>query len=288
MFNCKEIINRVPVPSMIKNGWIAYRKKKLDQLEEVLKFFGVASSRQLTEVWQGYQAVYRQSRGISIHSEAVNAWLRQGEILVRKVLCAPFDRDRFWLTLAGIRPLTCEVPEVFYPQLTQLCAASGVAVVFVQALPKTGVSGTTRWLEKGKAVIQLSSRYKSNDQFWFTFFHEAWHILGHGRKKVFIESGDPDGTGEGEEEEADAFARDFLIPPDQLRAFVKNWDHCSLDPISRFAEEITIAPGIVVGRLQHDQLLLNTHGNKLKIYFDKDGFGCSPFSKPPVVPGVLR
>ena len=62
------------------------------------------------------------------------------------------------------------------PKLQGRCAAAGVAVVFVPALPKTGVSGATRWLHPQKAIIQLSLRYKSNDHLWFTFFHEAGHI----------------------------------------------------------------------------------------------------------------
>ncbi|MBL8419274.1 MAG: hypothetical protein JNK92_01440, partial [Dechloromonas sp.] len=54
-------------------------------------------------------------------------------------------------------------------------------------LPKTEVSGATRWLSPDKALIQLSLRYKSDDQLWFSFFHEVGHLLLHGKKEVFIE-----------------------------------------------------------------------------------------------------
>ncbi|MBW2031707.1 MAG: ImmA/IrrE family metallo-endopeptidase, partial [Deltaproteobacteria bacterium] len=128
---------------------------------------------------------------------------------------------------------------------------------------KTGVFGATRWL-KGKAVIQLSLRYKSNDHLWFTFFHEAGHILKHGRKEIFIEGSGLDGE---KEEEANAFARDKLIPPTAYRRFLSTWDGRSLEPIQRFAEEIGISPGIVVGRLQHENCLPKSHGNKLKVFY---------------------
>ena len=68
------------------------------------------------------------------------------------------------------------------------------------------------------------------------------------------------------EEEADNFARDKLVPRAKYREFVskpKIW----LPDIELFANEIGIAPGIVVGRLQHDGLLPVTHGNKLKVYY---------------------
>ena len=49
----------------------------------------------------------------------------------------------------------------------------------------------------------LSLRYKSNDQLWFSFFHEAGHLLLHGKRLFFLEVEEHlDGQ---EEEEADAF-----------------------------------------------------------------------------------
>ncbi len=156
-----------------------------------------------------------------------------------------------------------EAPEVFQPQLVEMCASAGVAVVFVPELPKTGVYGATRWIGN-KAVIQLSLRYKSNDHLWFTFFHEAGHIIKHGRKEIFIEG---NGLDNEKEEEANAFARDRLIPQAALRKFIQSWDGRSLAPIETFAKKIKIAPGIVVGRLQHDKLLPNSHGNGLKVFF---------------------
>jgi Zn-dependent peptidase ImmA (M78 family) len=68
--------------------------------------------------------------------------------------------------------------------MQELCAGAGVAVVFVPALPKTGVSGATRWINSNKALIQLSLRYRTDDHLWFTFFHEAGHILLHGKKEL--------------------------------------------------------------------------------------------------------
>ncbi len=164
--------------------------------------------------------------------------------------------------LDAIRDLTREAPDVFVPRLEELCSSAGVAVVFLPELPKTGVYGATRWLND-KAVIQLSLRYKSNDHLWFTFFHEAGHILKHGRKDVYIEGKGLDGE---KEEEANAFARDKLIPPAQLRRLLEG-GRPTLAAIERFAEGIGIAPGIVVGRLQHENVLPMNTGNKLKISY---------------------
>jgi HTH-type transcriptional regulator / antitoxin HigA len=255
-------LRKVPVTAMIKKGWIPKKPDRISQLEEVLRFFGVASPEQWERVWRNHQVAYRQTRQFAACEESVSAWLRIGEIQARQIPCAPFNKKGFQEALETIRSLTREEPQVFQPELLKLCASAGVAVVFVPELPKTGVYGATRWLGE-KAVIQLSLRYKSNDHLWFTFFHEAGHIIKHGRKDIFIEGNGLDGE---KEEEANVFASDKLIPPAELSSFLAKWKG-SLAELESFADRIGIAPGIVVGRLQHDGLLQNSHGNKLKIFY---------------------
>jgi len=209
-------LKKVPVNAMAKKGWIVRHKDKRQQLEEILRFFGVVSPEQWQEVWQEYQVAFRQTQKFETRAESVSAWLRQGEIEARRINCAPFHHKRFQEILDDIRSLTRESLDVLVPRLVEQAASAGVAVVFVPELPKTGVFGATRWL-KGKPVIQLSLRYKSNDQLWFTFFHEAGHILKHGRKEIFIEG---DGLDPAKEEQANVFARDKLILPAAYRRFL--------------------------------------------------------------------
>nr|VFJ43279.1 MAG: addiction module antidote protein, HigA family [Candidatus Kentron sp. FM]VFJ43959.1 MAG: addiction module antidote protein, HigA family [Candidatus Kentron sp. FM]VFK06022.1 MAG: addiction module antidote protein, HigA family [Candidatus Kentron sp. FM] len=256
-------LKKVPVKEMVRRRWLDAHDDPNTQLDAVLRFFGIASPGQWQTVWETYQVAYRQSRHIEPSAMAVSVWLRQGEIQARDIVHVPFDRRAFLTALDDARALTREPPNVFQGRLIDACAKAGVAVVFVPELPKTGVSGCTRWLG-GKAVIQLSLRYKSNDQLWFTFFHEAGHILKHGRKAVFLEGDDTDDE---KEAQANTFARDRLIAPAAYRRFLSEWDGQSLTPIEVFAKEIGIAPGIVVGRLQFDKRLPYTHGNKLKVFY---------------------
>jgi len=255
-------LDKVPVKSMIKLKWVREVKDKIAQLQEVLRFYGVTSPEQWEKVWLEYQVAYRQTKRFMVQPEAVSAWLRRGEILARETQCDSFDRKRFLEVLQEIRSLTRENPAVFEPHLKRLCASAGVAVVFVPEIPNTGISGATRWLAD-KALIQLSLRYKSNDHLWFTFFHEAGHILKHGRKEVFLET---NGLDNKKEEEANSFARDSLIPPKQYRELVRN-DRPTLRKVQQFAEKINIAPGIVIGRLQHDAIISRNVGNYLKVFY---------------------
>lgn len=257
-----EWLKKIPVSRMVKLGWIEKKSQKVEQLEEVLRFFGIASPEQWPNVWETCQVAYRQSQAFQAKPEAVSVWLRQGEIEARQISCTPFNRKKFSEILDDIRALTTEETEIFRPRLEELCASAGVAVVFIPEITGTRIYGATRW-SGNRAIIQLSLRYKSNDHLWFTFFHEAAHILKHGRKEVFIES---NGLDCDKEDEANIFACNKLIPPAELRQFIDE-EQFDLESIKDFAEKINIAPGIVVGRLQHQGLLPYNVGNRLKIYY---------------------
>jgi len=191
------------------------------------------------------------------------AWLRLGELEAQRIECEAYNAKAFKQHLADIRRLTPAEPDAFEPELRRLCAESGVAFVLIPELPHTRACGATRWLNPDKAILQLSLRYRSNDQFWFSFFHEAGHILLHSSKEVFIEGSDCKSD---KEEQADAFAANTLIPASEYRR-LKNVGIFSRADVVAFAESIGIAPGIVVGRLQHDGLLPMSHLNDLKRRF---------------------
>lgn len=216
---------------------------------------------QWEELWPTLAIAYRQHEKHEVFPEAVSAWLRKGELEAAKIKCGRFDKNSFKLLLSDLRALTAESPDLFIPELQQKCAAVGVAVVFLQGLPKTSVSGATRWLNKDKALIQLSARYKSNDHLWFTFFHEAGHILLHGKKEMFLEGAN--GLDSRKEAEADRFAEEILVPRSEFQSFVRAGKFYA-DDIKAFADSVGIAPGIVVGQLQHKKHLPMSFCNELK------------------------
>ncbi len=261
--NDLQWLKQVPVIEMAKHGWIKKSKDKVEQLQEVLSFYGVASPDQWQALWRTYEArvAYRQAIQFDASIESISAWLRKGRLKAQERECAAYSAPAFRAALKEIRVLTRELPEVFEPRLVELCAKSGVAVVFVPELPRTRLSGATLWLSKDKALIQLSLRYKTNDQLWFTFFHEAGHILLHGKKSLFLEGKDL--GAQDMEDDANDFARDLLIPPKAYSSFLADSD-LSLNAIEQFAENLEISPGIVVGRLQREKHLPYNRGNQLK------------------------
>ena len=276
-----KLLEVIPVPAMMKAGWIEKRSEPVAKLEAVLSFFGVASAEAWQNIWGGYRTVvaFRQATEIQSDFGSVAAWLRKAELKARSVPTKPYNAKRFKAMLSEIRAMTYEDREVFQPNLVAKCADAGVVVVFVRELPAIRVCGATRWLTPDKALISLTLRYKTDDQIWFTFFHEAAHILLHGKRDVFLEgvkggshvsiAGRAPTTAESEkqEEEANRFSRDFLIPPDAYERFVDEGvftDHM----ITAFAADIGVSPGVVVGRLQHDdKVVWQSSLNHLKKHF---------------------
>lgn len=261
----KSWARQFPLGRMIAYGWIREHNDEISQTREILGFFGVASPAAWERTWSNVVDVtFRKSIAVSSSRYAIATWLRAGELQARTDECGPFDAERFQKALAAVRQLSANLTEDFVDRLRHTCAESGVVVAFVPELPKAPIFGATRWLNPDRALLQLSLRYKSDDQFWFSFFHEAGHILKHGKRSVFIEA---DRRDDPREREADDFAARTLIPEPEYRQFVQTGS-LTKQAIRTFAKRIGIAPGIVVGRLQHDRLLPHSHCNDLKRRLD--------------------
>jgi HTH-type transcriptional regulator/antitoxin HigA len=258
-------LDQIPYRAMVKLGWIAGYRDKALQLQEVLRFFGVASPASWNGLWNASSPAFRQSRTFTSESGATAAWLRKGEIDAATQACQDFSAHAFKHALTRIRSITRDLPRNFTRLIAEECCAAGVCVVFVPELPGTRVWGATRWLSPTRALMQLSLRYKTDDHLWFTFFHEAGHILLHGRRDVFLE--DEWKKTDEKEAEADAFAREWLIPEARYRVFRRLGSY-SCAAARRFAHELGIAPGIVVGALQFDGLMDRAHCNDLKKHVD--------------------
>jgi len=259
-------LSELPIKDMIKFGWISPASSSTEANERAcLEFFNVPDVGAWRDIYCGTQiAAFRTTPSFNEHPGAVAAWLRKGEIEAMSINCKPWDPEKFKQTLPKIRALTWrKSPDVFLPKLTDYCAACGVAVVIVRAPTGCRASGATRFLSSSKALLLLSFRYLSDDHFWFTFFHEAGHLLLHGKDALFLEGADM--AMDEQEEEANKFAVDTLVPPEHRTTMLG----LPRDgrAILKFARSVGISPGIIVGQLQHSGRLQRNQFNALKRRF---------------------
>lgn len=256
-----EWLRTIPTNELIKRQAIAPERDRRALLDAVLKFFGVSSAQAWKDLWLSPAVAARKSRCFTGQPGATATWLRLGELAAQQVECRTFSRNRFRAALAVVRNSTVRPPEQFIPEMQSLCAKAGVAVVLIPEIKKAPWSGASWWLSPTKAVIELSLRYKTDDQLWFSFFHEAGHIINVRKKEVFINDESEEAP---REKKANRFAAEILIP---RRYTPQLEDLRSRAAIEDFAALTGIAPGIVVGRLQKEGILPYSHLNALKRRF---------------------
>lgn len=246
-----EWLRDLPVGDMVRFGWVSPPPRPEDELDACLEFFDMPSIAAWREAYLDLPALaaLRTSESFESRPAAVAAWLRQAERVGREAACDKWNRAKFVESLKSVRSLTREKnPSRFVPELQAICARSGVAVVMVKAPNGCRASGAATFLTPSKALIALSARHLSDDHLWFTFFHEAGHLVLHEGAGAFIDDENVQ-SGDAAEAEANDFAERILIPPpfaDELTSL-----RVSAKAVIRFARRAGVSPGVVVGQLQH-------------------------------------
>ena len=259
----KDFVSSLPLTSMKKFGWIDFGNNFESKLMAALAFFGVESVGQYNQLFgTTLSAVaFREASTHRSKPAAIVAWLKRAEADGLGSVCDPWNKGGFENSLSEIRALTrIKDPKTFVPRLKAICARSGVAFSLVPPPDGCRASGATKFIPGEKALIVMSLRYKSDDQFWFTFFHEAAHLLLHSENALFLEDGS-EVTAE-EEDQANEFAGSFLVP----KAFwgeIQN-KRLSYKTVIAKAQKLGVSAGVLVGQLQHVGILSHDKMNFLK------------------------
>lgn len=262
-------IRSLPLRDMIRFGWLPETPTPSEELGACLSFFGVPS---LGEWHKRYDRVveavaFRTSQAYESNPVSTAAWLRQGELQASRMACQPWNKEHFQGVLTNSRSLTSiDDPQEFLPRLAHMCGTSGVALCVARAPKGCRASAATTFVSANKAMILLSFRFLTDDQFWFSFYHEAGHLVLHTEESLFLEGLEP--TNPVFEEQANEFAEQVLFPG-TLREELASVGP-QLRQILRFAKKAGISPGLVVGQMQHRHMLPNNYFNSLKVRYAWD------------------
>jgi HTH-type transcriptional regulator / antitoxin HigA len=256
LFPVKELKARGALPDTTDAGIL---------IEGLLNLFGIGRPGAYQARLNALAVHHRQAAKADVSKHHVYAWLMLGEQKARCMNLPSFSEERLTQAVCRLRQLTTVPPNEFAPVMRAECAEAGVALVFEPALSKTCVFGSARWVDGNRPVIQLSLRMKSNDHFWWTFFHECGHIVLH-RGKNFAD--DHKGQGNFEvETEADRWAETVLYGEGGAEKIVTSRPR-SAAAVREIAQKLGLHPGIIVGLLQHHKVLPYTHLNGLKAKFE--------------------
>lgn len=254
-----------PVTDMVKKGWIPAKSTIEEKTSVLLDFFGFSNHTS----WENYyfnqqlKVKFRISLNQTKDPYSISAWLRRGEIQAAELPSNTFNEKQFRAILPDLKSLMANHPDDFFNQLQEICLGAGVKVVHTPCINKAPINGSTRWLNDNP-LIQLTGRYKRNDIFWFTFFHEAGHILLHGKKDIFLENIEYSEKDMEKEHEADEFAIKWTLSKSEQAELLEK-SVLSTQDITQFAVKFNTHPAIIIGRLQHEGLVPHSLGRQFFI-----------------------
>jgi HTH-type transcriptional regulator / antitoxin HigA len=259
-------LNRIPAPG--SKGRITERTRSVE-LERRLAYFGVSTLKSWDARYGPHQrqAMFRRSLAFTQHDGATSMWLREGELDANLRQTAAWSSDALRDRLQSIRALSrISKPSRFMPPLVKLLADAGVALVIVRAPKGCRASGASRMIAPEKAMILMSFRHRADDHFWFTLFHEIGHLLLHEASSFVdtegMESDDP------YEKEANDFAATVIVPQNrQVELMSLSPDDSS---IRRFAVSLGVAPGLILGQLQHRGIVAHGTLRRLRRHWTWD------------------
>lgn len=261
-----DIAALFPIAELKRRGALLSQRGE-DTLDSLYSFLGIGNARALDARLASLAVHHRKTSKFNTSKYHVLAWLMLGENKVRQRRYPQYNVDAFLEAVRLIRALTVLDPSEFMPKLVNIAADAGVAVIIEPPLSKTCIYGSARWIDGETPVIQMSLRMKTNDHFWWTFFHECAHLVLH-KGKTFAD--DLNGLGNELEDEADNWAEDALVGRGRFYSFRSTHPRSEVE-VRSFARQVGIHPGIIVGMLQHSRVLPFTHLNGLKVSLDFAG-----------------
>lgn len=221
-------------------------RRKDEQIKQVREFLNVAT---LSVFTKRDMAVNFRSSTVEITEASTvkaNVMVQIATNKALKMNAPKFNKKKFEDAVKYALTLTRN-HERFYPLIKKTFFEAGVIFVILPNISGSKTNGATKKIGDN-IMLMVNDRRLNADSFWFTLFHEIGHIV-KGDYGISFEKE----AGE-QEEAADRYAEDSLIPPDRYQEFTLSGKF-DLYSIREFANQIERDPGIVLGRLQNDGII---------------------------------
>ena len=132
----------------------------------------------------------------------------------------------------------------------------GIHLIILPHLPHTYLDGAGFFSPQGHPIIGMTLRHDRLDNFWFTLLHELGHIRLHleDQNRVFFDDTEHLMTeaANPEEQEANAFAQDVLIPAQTWAQHQEALIASNRELVLDVSEALQISPAIVAGRIRYE------------------------------------
>lgn len=243
---------RFPIKEMLRRGWLP--SGNTDPINFIkAQFIDMFGN-------EGYElALHRKFHfnGSSPNQYSLLAWqiqiLRKAKKITEESVVPEFTKDLSWLNQLVRISTNPQGPL----EAQKFLLTKGVILIVEPHLQSTYLDGAAMLLPSTSIpVIGLTLRHDRLDNFWFVLLHELGHIFLHLNEEqvvIFDEDVDEDvdESNDGIEVEADEFALNNLIPPEQ-------WEMCTCrfylnkNALNEDARNLNIHPSIIAGRVRKE------------------------------------
>lgn len=207
------------------------------------------------------QVAYRTAENQKIDQYVLYVWQRVCELIAtNNTIEKKYEIEKLKENLENIKQLMFEEnPNIMIKKLKEIFANCGIIFELVKHFSGAPVQG---FIEKknNKIILCMTIRKSYADIFWFTLFHEIGHILNgdieYNKIDYYIDN-------EEKENEADIFAKNYLINCEEYKEFLDKGDFTETS-VKKFAKLQRVEPFIIIGRLQKDNILKYNMFNNLK------------------------
>jgi HTH-type transcriptional regulator/antitoxin HigA len=242
---------RVPITEMVRLGWIqgGGRPSKNSRLAMAQMFF---KDLQDSPAGALLRRTARTRSAVSFEREAVAAWLieanrrSKSQVANRKFRAELLDAA----FLKKVAETSADPGGVL--AVRSVLANVGVVLVVVPHLSGTRLDGAAFVRSDERAVVALTLRHDRLDSFWFTLLHELVHLARHSKvAPAFVDDLDLVVGDDPLEIEADAFARDAIIPHEAWVRSAASRER-NARAVMSLAAQLRIHPALVAGRLRFE------------------------------------
>lgn len=261
-----RIYSLIPLRDVLKKGWVKNTTNLRTLENRVCQFLEIEDINDIPTL----NLAARKSDSYREFTPGQVAWYFRARQIAKTIKAKKYNPEFFLKDVFELTTISTD--ESNMRKLPRMLSDAGIRFVLVDHLPNTKIDGAAFWLDNDMPVIALSLRYDRIDHFWFTLMHELAHIYMDDSKKGYIDEnlvGKDALSSEDKpanELKADRFASSWLIPQKRFNDFInKTKPYYSKQQISKFANNLSIHPGLVVGQLQHAKEIGYNHSREYLI-----------------------
>lgn len=225
---------------------------KEDTVLSLRKAFHMSDISKLDTLVAG--GAFRISKTATVDPMVMGAWLRLCQIIGEQDsnVISQFEVKNVKQLISDLKAVMINPQSDLQNDLKNVMAQYGIKFNVVHNFRGAPVHGYISQNKNGEYQMVLTIRGSFADIFWFSLFHEIGHIVNGDISKAsdFIDALNDVDTAR--EEAADRFASDALLDPESYVHFVEKGDY-AIGAIERYASSQSVAPYIVIGRLQREK-----------------------------------